>query len=194
MRAPSAWIRREAAAKVSVSVSLCLSLSLSLSVSVSLSLSVSVSVFICLSLSLSADIFLLGPVAWYGMLRSGLHPALSLCFIVPLMPNSLPPAGKAGSVDEDTDSASIDSSLTIDTTDDSAHESASAHHEFRSKIPLFHFEHSAKVRRNFDIICHMNSSFSATSHTFFQLYAPHAPVQHSHAALSDRACRTLTRP
>ena len=34
-------------------------------------------------------VFLAGPVSWYGLIMSGLHPALALCFVVPFMPGAV---------------------------------------------------------------------------------------------------------
>jgi len=35
-------------------------------------------------------VLLAGPVSWYGLIRTGLHPALALCFVVPFMPGAPP--------------------------------------------------------------------------------------------------------
>ena len=103
------------------------------------------------------------PISWYGMLKSGLHPALALAFIVPFMPCSLDPTGFFSSKSADIRSEKSDGGSDAGSMSDIASEAGSivetelgstgtvvgphghdAAFELRQKIPLFNFEHSVK--------------------------------------------------
>ena len=78
----------------------------------------------------SVYVFTAGPVAWFGLFKAGLHPALALVFVVPLMPykkHTVADATSTGSKDNDAEEKEVGG----------GHE-----HEPRSKIPLFEFGHS----------------------------------------------------
>lgn len=105
-----------------------------------------------------------GPISWYGMLKSGLHPALALSFIVPFLPCSLDPTGffsskpseirseksDGGGSDGGSMSDSISEAGSLIEKGGSAGGVVVGSHghdatfELRQKIPLFHFEHSVK--------------------------------------------------
>ena len=99
-------------------------------------------------------VFVAGPIAWYGMLRSRLHPALALAFIVPFMPSKfstrmrevLPEVLHRGlGLDNDAAVGLLASSST-------ATETHHLSHDDRLKIPLFAFEHSIKGYVDFFIV------------------------------------------
>eukprot|EP00035_Acanthoeca_spectabilis_P006033 m.119765 g.119765 ORF g.119765 m.119765 type:complete len:545 (+) comp13314_c0_seq1:1-1635(+) len=110
-------------------------------------------------------IFGAGPLAWYGMLRSGLHPALALVFVVPFMPSSLrvvsglkpdPEAGGA-EVDEGGSLKSDEGSLGSGEHPPPQgpgghHDDPHSRHRERMKIPLFNLEHSVKFFVDFFVL------------------------------------------
>eukprot|EP00035_Acanthoeca_spectabilis_P025171 m.457166 g.457166 ORF g.457166 m.457166 type:complete len:1083 (+) comp21210_c0_seq1:212-3460(+) len=93
-------------------------------------------------------IFIAGPVAWYGMLRAGLHPAISLTFIVPFMPTSLERRAAELAADDVSDPDTDDETASLTqlplAEERRVGEGLAAELAERAKIPLFHFEHQVK--------------------------------------------------
>ena len=112
-------------------------------------------------------VFVAGPIAWYGMLRSRLHPALALVFIVPFMPSklstrmreTLPTVLHGGlGLDNEANVGLIGGSSTAAATQKVRRQSHLHQNRLhlspadRLKIPLFAFEHSIKGYVDFFIV------------------------------------------
>jgi NhaA family Na+:H+ antiporter len=75
-------------------------------------------------------VLLPGGMAWYGLLRSSLHPALALVFVVPFMPTGIKSAEESAAV---ADAAADD--------DADAGEGDHGHSNFKANATLFEFSH-----------------------------------------------------
>eukprot|EP00040_Diaphanoeca_grandis_P028363 m.164155 g.164155 ORF g.164155 m.164155 type:complete len:995 (+) comp31325_c0_seq1:73-3057(+) len=97
-------------------------------------------------------IFIAGPICWYGLLQSGLHSALSICFVVPFMPTSIPMRTGCGGEPTTAKEETLTESSS-DSDDDSDAGLPDVHDPtYRAKIPLFQFSHSIKYFVDFLIL------------------------------------------
>ena len=98
-------------------------------------------------------VFVAGPIAWYGMLRSRLHPALALVFIVPFMPSKLSTRMRETLPTVLHGGLGFDNAANVGVISGSS-TAADTHlsPEDRLKIPLFAFEHSIKGYVDFFIV------------------------------------------
>jgi Na+/H+ antiporter NhaA len=151
------------------------------------------------------------PIAWYGMLRSGLHPALALSFIVPFMPCTLDPTGffssKKGleTLSEKSDGGGSDGDMSDGMSDAGSlaemghgpsavaaegHGHIGDSLDIRQKIPLFHFEHSVKYFVDFFVLvlfglCNAGVDLTTIGPFTAVMYVMHPPLS---ALLMASAC------